>query len=289
MKNLLSGLAGLALGAALGIFGAWGFAPAPQLETTPAALRADFKADYRLLIALAFRANPDPLRAQARLATLGDPEPVKSLREQSQQMLANQAPLEVVQLLADLATALENQPAPDAATTLAASSPIPVASFPTLEASPSPLPPASVTPAQSPTPSETPPPPPTPLIFATPRPTRTATFTPGAPFQLVNQTNVCQPGQPSLLQVFLTGPNQQPIPGVELVLTWLGGEEHFFSGLKPEIDPGYADYRLTEKVEYALSLSAGSTRLTGLTAPLCLEDPNGQAYYGGLRLEFRQP
>ena len=71
-------------------------------------------------------------------------------------------------------------------------------------------------------------------------------------------------------------------------MEWSGGEEHFFTGLKPELGHGYADYRMTAGTEYALSLSAGGTRITGLSAPPCL-DASGNPYPGGLHLEFKQP
>jgi hypothetical protein len=129
---------------------------------------------------------------------------------------------------------------------------------------------------------------PTAIFTATPHPTRSPTPTLGAPFALVNQSTFCEPTQPGLLQVFLVDGAFKPVAGVELVITWFGGEDHFFTGLKPDIGNGYADYQMAENTEYALSLSAGGARVTGLKAPACT-DQNGKAYPGGIHLEFKQP
>jgi hypothetical protein len=299
MKNFLLGLCGLALGIGLGLGIAWWLLPVKYIDTTPATLRTDFKDEYRLLIAQAYTANPDLLRARARLGVLGDTDPVKSLGGQVQRT----AP-EYVQLLTDFSTALQTEPTqPAPAPRLTTELPSPTTGLPVLTASPTPrdadgLPtpvetatvfsPATATPESLPTLTETPMPLPTLVIFSTPRPSPTSTPTPGAPFQLVTQATFCEPTQPGLLQVYLTDSSNRPAAGVELVITWQGGEEHFFTGLKPDLGYGYADYRMTDKTEYALSLSAGSTRVTGLSAPICL-DTGGKAFPGGLRLELRQP
>jgi hypothetical protein len=91
-----------------------------------------------------------------------------------------------------------------------------------------------------------------------------------------------------LLQVLLENTNGEPAAGIELVITWLGGEEHFFSGLKPELGNGYADFVMTPDVEYTLSMSNGGTPITGLISPACTA-ADGSAYSGGILLEFKQP
>lgn len=81
---------------------------------------------------------------------------------------------------------------------------------------------------------------------------------------------------------------RQPIPGVELILSWSGGEEHFFTGLKPEISDGFADYQMQSATSYTLHLGMGSEIVTGLSAPNCT-GPDGNEYLGGLQLVFQQP
>jgi len=202
--------------------------------------------------------------------------------------------MDKISILADLSEAIQSQPTSKAVSTIpqpASSTPV----APSIEASSTPgANPATALadtttdePVSSPTVEDTPVLP-TAIFTATPHATRSPTSTPGAPFELVNQSTFCEPTQPGLLQVFLVNGAFKPAPGVELVITWFGGEEHFFTGLKPEMGYGYADYKMTENTEYALSLSAGGTRVTGLKTPACT-DQSGKVYPGGIHLEFKQP
>ena len=285
---------GLALGIGIGLLISWGLAPVQYVDTTPSTLRFDFKDEYRYMIASAYTASGDLPRAQARLVTLADADPVKALGAQAQRMLAENVSMDKISILADLSEAIQSQPTSKAVSTIpqpASSTPV----APSIEASSTPgANPATALadtttdePVSSPTVEDTPVLP-TAIFTATPHATRSPTSTPGAPFELVNQSTFCEPTQPGLLQVFLVNGAFKPAPGVELVITWFGGEEHFFTGLKPEMGYGYADYKMTENTEYALSLSAGGTRVTGLKTPACT-DPSGKAYPGGIHLEFKQP
>jgi hypothetical protein len=289
-------LTGLLIGIGIGIGVAWGMPQAQPVDTSPASLRYDFKDEYRYMIAAAYTVSGDLGRAQARLATLKESDPLQSLREQAQRMLAQNSSIERVRILANLSEAIQSQPqatpSPEggADSTVAASpldEPTPTSELPTAIPTPEPSEDPSL-PRLTSTPTDTPFPTLPPLPTATLRPTRTATPTPGAPFTLVSQSTVCDPKQPGLLKVNLQNALGQPAPGQELVITWFGGEEHFFTGFKNEISPGYADFTLASGIEYALSLSDGRTRITGLTAPACTGD-DGKAYPGSILLEFRQP
>ena len=77
----------------------WG----PQLAGT------DFKDELRALIASAYASNRDLERARARLALLGDANPLAALNAQAQQMLAAGKPFEDVQQVAQLAADLQQQ------------------------------------------------------------------------------------------------------------------------------------------------------------------------------------
>jgi len=294
-------LTGLVLGVGLGIGLAWGLPQAEPINTSPASLRADFKDEYRYMIAAAYTITGDLGRAQARLSTLSEANSITALGEQAQRMLAQNSSMEKIRILANLSEALQAQPTPTPASERGTDGPLPVtplnANSPTPEltnATPFPTEtPAPDVAAAIPTPTENPSlvepvETQTPLPSATLRPTRTATPTPGAPFTLENQSTFCEPAKAGLLQIYLQNASGQPVPGIELVLTWFGGEEHFFTGFKNEISPGYADYVLTSEIEYALSLSGGSTRLSGLIAPVCTGD-DGKSYPGTILLEFRQP
>lgn len=307
-------LTGLLIGLVLGVAYAWAIAPLEYVDTTPESLRADFKDEYRFLIAFSHRAHGNLERTRARLSLLGDADPVAALGEQAQRLLASNADMSRVRILADLAEALQNPSAQGAVPALVTVAALETGALPasTVESGPTAtIPPTDATspfepilePTETPTfqPSSSPSPSPnprtrtatptrtplrtaTPIATATARPSLTSTATPGQPFQLVDQSTFCDAQRPGLLQVYLQNSAGSPAAGIEITITWLGGQEEFFTGLKPELGHGYADFLMSPGVEYALSLSSGATRITGLQVETCSGD-----YPGGIRLEFRQP
>lgn len=128
-----------------------------------------------------------------------------------------------------------------------------------------------------------------PTPTGTPLPTRTPTTTPGAPFVLDRQQLLCDPDLiQALIQVQVYDAAGQPVPGVEAVITWEGGENHFFTGVKPEINPGYADFVMEPGVQYTLRLAEGGQIIPDLTPTEC-ERTGGERYWGAWRLLFVQP
>lgn len=123
----LEPLLGLLLGLALGLWVAWGLAPRAQVDPSPAALRADYKDEYRLLIASAYAATGDLGRARVRLELLADPDPAAALLEQSERALAAGASPQTVFLLSMLAGAMQQPVAtstpPEATASLPAAQP----------------------------------------------------------------------------------------------------------------------------------------------------------------------
>jgi Tfp pilus assembly protein PilF len=77
-------LTGLVIGAVLGLLYAWVVRPVQYTNTAPNSLRADYKDQYRAIIAVAYLANGDLLRARARLELLQDPDLYRVLAEQAQ-------------------------------------------------------------------------------------------------------------------------------------------------------------------------------------------------------------
>jgi hypothetical protein len=127
------------------------------------------------------------------------------------------------------------------------------------------------------------------VIESTPRPTSTFTPEPGKPFTLAGQETVCDTNLPDgLLQVFVLNRSRRQLAGTEIVITWDGGQEQFFTGLKPELGNGYADYRMTPDTTYTVQLARGSDVALGITAPTC-QTPDGATFLGGIKLTFQQP
>jgi hypothetical protein len=280
---LLALLAGLGLG----LVYAWAVSPLQVIDAEPLALRADFKDQYRSAIAAAYAATGDLTRAQARLSLLGDRDLIEALNAQAQRMLATGLSFEEADQVVALAAALDQNdinPLPNTQT-----STVEIAGN-TSNPPTSTLPPPSEIPTQ--TTEETPQAvetQPVPSVASTPRPTRTSVPTFSAPFALTGQESVCDPNlSDGLLQILILSSNRRQMPGVEILITWEGGAENFFTGLKPELGNGYADYIMTPDITYTVQLRLGSDIASGLTTPTC-QTPSGEAFFGGIKLTFQEP
>ena len=279
----------LMLGFGFGLVYAWVIAPVKYVDAEPRALRDDFKDDYRSAIAAAYASNPDLERARARLALLGDPDPSQALAAQAQRMLASGESPEAVQQVAMLAAVLQGQVAvnspPEATVTSTNSNDTTseVIDMPTVGTAT--LLVETLEPTSETEPTSTP----VPLLTATSRPTSTPTPTLGAPYQLVGQDTVCDTElAEGLLQVVVTNAVRKQIPGAEIIITWNSGEEHIFTGLKPELGYGYADFLMAPNVTYSVRMADGGTPALELSIPACT-NTNGEPYQGGVRLTFQQP
>lgn len=286
-RTLWLSVLALLAGLIIGVLYAWVVSPMRYVNTTPDTLRADFKDSFRSAIAASYAATHNLDRARARLLLLGDANPVDTLTGQAQRMLAAGEPFGAVQAVAELASDLRAGIAAQAptstvrpvaaalATSSPAASPTPALTEPAeLDLSPTPTEAATAT-----------------LAFdtATPRPTRTPIPTASIPFQLVSQAEVCNPNlTDGLLQISVLDSHRHQMPGVEISISWSGGEESFFTGMKPEIADGYADYVMQAGVTYALRVERSGTPVSGLLAPTCPAS-EGQTYMGGLKLVFQQP
>jgi hypothetical protein len=273
----------LLVGLGIGLAYAWLISPLRVTHASPAALRADFKDSYRSAIAASYAATGNQPRAEARLALIGDPDPIDALNAQAQRMLTDSETFEQADEVAALAVALEN-----GSGNLPTSVPTEVvqevdAAFTQTLPPPPPDVPIAIT--ETPESIETQPV----IITATPRPTHTPLPTLGAPFALTGQENICDTNLPDgLLQILVLNSNRRQVAGMKIIITWDGGDEQFFTGLKTELGNGYADYIMTPDVVYTVQLAAGSDIAAGLTPPTC-QSPSGEAFAGGIKLTFQQP
>ncbi len=289
---LLALLAGLGLG----LVYSWMISPARIVDAQPSALRADFKDQYRSVIAAAYAATGNLPRARARLALLGDPDPVEALNAQAQRLRAGEVgatgaeQFEHADQLAALASALggeDHGSEPLSTPTVEIVDNVDNTSTVTLPPPPPDVPIELTGTPEIPEVVETQP---TATIGApTPRPTRTPIPTLGAPFALTGQETICDSNLPDgLLQILVLNSNRRQLAGVEIVVTWDGGKEQFFTGLKPELGNGYADYIMTPDITYAVQLARGSDVAVGIVAPTC-QTASGEAFFGGVKLTFQRP
>ena len=295
-------LTGLILGIGLGVFYSWVISPLKYVDTAPSSLRADFKDQYRSMVALAFTADGDSGRARVRLALLKDSDQPGTLAAQAQRLVAAGSSPAEARALAQLAAVLNQGGGVDQNTQIASSAAVPTAAAvtatptasltiaPTLAvtaatATPTPLTNPSATPQQTPTRRMTPT---LQAALATPLPTFTATPTQGLPFVLKSREKVCEPDHPQpLLQIEVTDSAGQPAGGVQISIAWQNKEEQFFTGLKSELGLGFADFLMEPKLTYALRVGEGGQTINDLTPPQCYGSSG--LYWGGLLLRYEQP
>ena len=310
-------ITGFLLGAVLGLAYAWIVDPIEYVDTAPVSLRSDFKDEYRALIASAYVANGDLARAEARLALLRDGDAARVLAEQAQRALAEGRSPEDAQALGILAVAIGQGLTPAPVTLVPSQTPsivgastseslttptvaetsistaTPEATVPltatletTITGTPQDNPGSGNSATQTPSTEEATQ---TPLATGTPLPTRTPTATPGAPFILFDHAFICEQSlRDPLIQVQVKDIDGRPIPGVEVVVNWDEGENHFFTGLKPELGLGYADFIMSPGTVYTLRLVEGSEIIPELTPAEC-ETASGSRYWGSWQLVFVQP
>ncbi|GAB1469745.1 hypothetical protein MASR2M66_06220 [Chloroflexota bacterium] len=281
----------LLIGFGLGLVYSWLISPVSYVDATPALLRADFKDQYRIAIAAAYSANHDLPRAQVRLSLLGDVDPISELSAQAQRMLATGDPFDKVRPLAQLATDLQRG---------YVSEPFTPTAFPTfstpnvemtatetedqtqvsVEATFTPQPTAffEQTPLSIPVAQET----------VTLRPTFTPTAGPGTPFLLVSQDSLCQPAYSKVMQFMFMDARRIQKSGIEIIVTWNEGEDKFFTGFKPDLGNGYADFIMKADTIYNIRVVTGGAFVADISAPTCT-DASGTEYLGGLLLTFQQP
>ena len=258
-------LTGLVLGLTIGLLTAWFISPLEYTDTEPGSLAEPYRAEYRRLIALAYQNGGSLERARQRLNLLNDDDPVQVLAAEAQRMLAEDQASQEARALAILAADL-NRPPSENPTPLAVAQGTEEEAAGEVTAT---LPPADA--VRSPTPQPTTRTP-TPFISPTPTRTRIPTFAPratatpvpvqDAPFVLVERRQICDGTvPPGLLQIEVTGPDNQPIAGVKIAITWDSGEDVLYTGLAPEINPGYADFSMTLGIKYQMQVGQAGEKV----------------------------
>jgi hypothetical protein len=55
--------------------------------------------------------------------------------------------------------------------------------------------------------------------------------------------------------------------GVEIIVTWNRGEDRFFTGFKPELGNGYADFVMQADTVYNIRIVTGGSFVPNISAP----------------------
>jgi hypothetical protein len=122
-----------------------------------------------------------------------------------------------------------------------------------------------------------------------PRPSPTVTLTPGAPFQVDRRELECDAAlRVPRIRLLVLDAAGQGVPRIEVLVLWDTGQDHFYTGLKPELGNGYGDFTMTEGVTYTVRLAESGALVTGVETEPCL-DESGGVYPASWWLVFVQP
>jgi hypothetical protein len=106
---------------------------------------------------------------------------------------------------------------------------------------------------------------------------------------LSEKTFVCASNLPGpLIQVQTRDAAGQPVPGVEGFVYWEGGNDHFFTGLKPDLGLGYADFQMSPDIVYTVQLADGGQPVRELRTSECTTN-SGAKFWGSWLIIFAQP
>jgi len=97
----------LAIGVGIGLTYGWVLDPVDFFDLTPDTLRADYKADYVLMTAEAYRLEQDPGLAARRLAIFGSQSPSAIAADGLAYARANGFPDSDILLIQELVTAMQ--------------------------------------------------------------------------------------------------------------------------------------------------------------------------------------
>jgi hypothetical protein len=275
---------GLAAGLALGLVYTWVFSPLVEFDTRPHQLSAEAREDYLIAISLAYQADGDLRAAVDSLMELrlGN-DPFQVLAQTACRMFENGINTNTERGAIEAMIALYG---PQGRSDCADQSNM----FAVARATPTPFP--SAIPV---TPSLTPPPSKTPTIAApvnvtppTLAPTRTPTDIPQADdYVLANIQTFCSVELAGLIEVYVQNPGVGDEPGIPVQVSWDGGTDRFFTGLKPERGLGYADFQMEANRTYTVEIPDRSRRSTSLSANQCTTE-GGQRSTTSYRVIFRR-
>ncbi len=256
-------LLGFVVGLVLSLTYGWVLDPRPA-PVRPADLTASDKEYYLRLIALAYAHNGNAQQAAERLVSLGESDSNTALVALTEKYIATERDIRDISALIALSGKLGQ--------TTSAMLPFIATATPAPTSTPSPAPTATPKPTRTPTPvftptptrtatftrtpspTATPKPTRTPTSTATRRPTRTPTPGPNAPYGVAQSVPLCDNTNGGLLRIYVRDRLGAGVPGIEINITWPGGQDKFFTGFKPDIDPGYADFQIEPDKIYQLEL-----------------------------------
>lgn len=235
---------GIFLGLIFGLYYAWFISPRQIHQSSPKDLSPEFQNEYLTLIASSFASTGNLADTVSRLELLENTYTAESLEELAQQLLATGRAEAEVRALAQLASVIGNE---RTSVTIPATQP-PNETPGTSLSTPSP------TPSPSPSPTQLPPP----------------------AFRLQSIEKICEINLNNpLIQVIVEDKDGLGVAGIEILIIWDSGEDHFFTGMKPELGLGYGDFRMELATTYTLQLAGALETTSNIQSEECAMEEGG--------------
>ncbi|MGB3715656.1 MAG: hypothetical protein WA996_14585 [Candidatus Promineifilaceae bacterium] len=268
-------LFGLIFGLVVGLYYAWLVEPVSYVAAGPSRLSDEYKDEYILLISQSYAADGDWEKARRRLENLDDPDVASTVALQLERYLRNGEPAQILNKLAIVAEKLGSR---SSAVALF----VPMQGEPVLTSQSQ----GRVSPTSTLLPTPTYTSRATRSAASSPTPTAKPSSTPVPVYRLLKQERVCRRNSPiPLIEVVLYDAFLEPIPGIEILVYWEGGSDHFFTGYHPENGLGYGDFTMEPELGYRVELADGSTAVDELQIENCGAEIGGLA--GGWRLTYQ--
>jgi hypothetical protein len=265
---------GLILGVSAGLVYTWEIDPIVETATAPWQLRASDRAHYMVAVTLGFAGDSDLSRAVDRLLTLqmagAMADPFQEVAETACR-LASTGYVDSssgLRAIRSMMTFYQLQGRSGCADVL-----IPVVA----------VQPTTVVQVELPTPTLLPPATKTPAPLSSPNPAATQplvvvpTTVPQREFVIANISTFCDAVISGVIEVFVQDFGSVGLPGQPVRVRWDGGQSRFFTGLKPERGPGYADFQMDEGRGYIVEMPGRSDPSQPLTAEPCNLESGGRS------------
>ncbi len=265
LLGMLAGLGG-------GLYYTWALNPLELDNIHPYQLDSNTRAQYIALVAVSFNHNSDLQQATDRLLAVvprgQDPfeevANVACVLAQTGYVSSNSG----IRAVRSMTTLYQLQGRSGCADELSlmAAAPTPIVTA------------VLATPTEPPPPTKTPTLAPSPLPTNTPLPVFVPTEAPAEEYVLINVQTFCNTNLSGLIEVFVQDFNGTGIPGSPVRVRWDGGEDTFYTGLKPERGAAYADFAMEDGIAYTIDMpnrSEPSSRQ--LTAVPCTTDTGDRA------------
>lgn len=242
---------GLITGISMGLIYAWAINPVIEFDTEPWQLRAEDRAHYTVAIALAFAGDSDLNRAIDRLLTLHGQSASADIFQQvadtacrlaSTGYVDSSAGLDAIR---DMMTFYRLQGKSGCADNL-----IPALALESTSVVQIDLPTPTLPPPATKTPT------PVSEVQFSPTPPRiiVPTSAPQRDFVLANVSTFCDADISGVIEVFVQDFGGVGLPGLPVRVRWDDGENTFYTGLKPERGPAYADFAMEAGKGYVIDM-----------------------------------